>query len=101
MAKTSNIERNKKREKMAKRMSARRAKLKEIIMNKETSPEERFEAVLKLAEVPRNSSKVRIHNRCEITGRSRAVYRKFKMGRVILRELANHGQIPGMVKSSW
>jgi small subunit ribosomal protein S14 len=101
MAKISSVERNKKREKMAKQYAARRARLKAIANNREISPEERFEATLKLAEVPRNSSKVRIRLRCEVTGRSRGNYRKFKLCRNKLRELASNGQIPGMVKSSW
>ena len=101
MAKTSSVERNKKRERMAKQFAARRAKLKATANNREISPEERFEATLKLAELPRNSSKVRVRLRCEITGRSRGNYRKFKLCRITLRELASTGQIPGMVKSSW
>jgi small subunit ribosomal protein S14 len=101
MAKTSTVERNKNRARLAKSLGNKRAKLKAIIMNRETSDEERFAAVLKLAQVPRNSSKTRIRNRCELTGRPRAVYRKFKMARNKLRELASKGQIPGMVKSSW
>jgi small subunit ribosomal protein S14 len=101
MAKTSTVERNTKRRRMVKSLGPKRAKLKAIIMNRETNDEDRFAAVLKLAMVPRNSSKVRVRNRCELTGRPRGVYRKFKMGRNKLRELANKGQIPGMVKSSW
>ena len=101
MAKTSTVERNKHRAKLAKSLGSKRAKLKTIIMNKSTGDEERFAAVLKLAQVPRNSAKNRVRNRCELTGRPRGVYRKFKMGRNKLRELASKGQIPGMVKSSW
>jgi small subunit ribosomal protein S14 len=101
MAKTSVVWRNRKRERMAKKMGNRRAKLKAVIMDRETTPEDRFAAVLKLAQIPRNSSRVRVRNRCELTGRPRAVYRKFKMARNKLRELASKGQIPGMVKSSW
>ncbi|CAA7625498.1 30S ribosomal subunit protein S14 [Candidatus Terasakiella magnetica] len=101
MAKISSVERNKKRERMAKQFADRRAKLKAVANNRETSPEERFEASLKLAELPRNSSKVRVRLRCEVTGRSRGNYRKFKLCRIKLRELASQGQIPGMVKSSW
>ncbi|MSO97668.1 MAG: 30S ribosomal protein S14 [Rhodospirillaceae bacterium] len=101
MAKTSTVERNKKRIRMTKKFSARRAKLKEAIMDRDTSPEDRFEAVIKLAQLPRNGAAIRRQNRCELTGRPRAVYRKFKMARNKLRELANKGQIPGMVKSSW
>jgi small subunit ribosomal protein S14 len=101
MAKISSVERNKKREKLAAQFAAKRERLKTVIMNRETSPEERFEAALKLAEVPRNSSKVRVRLRCEVTGRPRGNYRKFKICRNKLRELGNLGQIPGMVKSSW
>ncbi len=101
MAKTSSVERNKKREKMAKKFAARRARLKTTIMDREITPEERFEAALKLAELPRNSSKTRVRLRCELTGRPRGNYRKFKLSRNMLRDLANKGQIPGMVKSSW
>ena len=101
MAKTSSINRNEKRRKMSKTMGNKRARLKAIVMKKDTPMEERFTAALKLAEMPRNSSKVRIRNRCEITGRPRSVYRKFKLSRIALREMANSGLIPGMVKSSW
>ncbi|WP_114376479.1 30S ribosomal protein S14 [Elioraea thermophila] len=101
MAKTSAIERNKKRERMSKRDAAKRAALKAIIRNKETSPEERFAAMLKLAEMPRNGAAVRVRLRCELTGRPRGNYRKFKLCRVMLRELASQGQIPGMIKASW
>lgn len=101
MAKVSKIQRNKQREAMVAQKAARRASLKAIIKDQSVSPEERFQAVFKLAEMPRNSSKVRIRNRCELTGRPRATYRKFKLARVMLRDLASRGQIPGMVKSSW
>jgi small subunit ribosomal protein S14 len=101
MAKTSSIERNNKRIRLAKKFAGRRARLKAIANDESRPPEERFEARLKLSEVPRNASPVRQHNRCEITGRSRGVYRKFKLSRIALRELASTGQIPGMVKSSW
>jgi small subunit ribosomal protein S14 len=101
MAKTSAVERNKKRERMAKRYAAKRAGLKKIAKDQTLPMEERFAARLKLAQLPRNSSKVRIHNRCELTGRPRAFYRKFKLSRIAIRELAATGQIPGMVKSSW
>ncbi len=101
MAKTSTVERNTKRRRMAKSLGGKRKKLKAIIMDRNTNDEDRFAAVLKLAVVPRNSSKVRIRNRCELTGRPRATYRKFKMARNKLRELASQGLIPGMVKSSW
>lgn len=101
MAKTSSVERNKKRMKLAKQFANRRAKLKAVVANHDASPEERFEAVMKLAELPRNSAPSRVRLRCEITGRPRGNYRKFKLGRVMLRDLASNGQIPGMVKSSW
>lgn len=101
MAKTSAIERNKKRERMAKKFAARRNRLKETATDRSLPPEERFAARLKLAEVPRNASPVRIRNRCQLTGRSRGNYRKFKLSRIALRDLASNGLIPGMVKSSW
>jgi small subunit ribosomal protein S14 len=101
MAKTSAIQKNKKRERLAKQFEARRSRLKAVADNDALPMEERFAARLKLAELPRNSSKTRIRNRCEITGRPRAVYRKFKLSRIALRELASTGQIPGVVKSSW
>ncbi len=101
MAKISSVERNKKRERMAKQQQGKRARLKAIVMNRDSSPEDRFEAALKLAEMPRNGSKVRVRLRCELTGRPRGNYRKFKVCRNKLRELASLGQIPGMVKSSW
>ncbi|MEA4838140.1 MAG: 30S ribosomal protein S14 [Rhodospirillaceae bacterium] len=101
MAKTSSVERNKKREKMTKQYADRRAKLKALIRNASASPEDRFEAVLKLAELPRNSSATRVRLRCAVTGRPRGNYRKFKLCRVQLRDLGSKGQIPGMVKSSW
>jgi len=101
MAKTSSVERNKKRERMAKRFAAKRAKLKAVATNRETSAEERFEAMLKLAKLPRNSAANRIRLRCELTGRPRGNYRKFKLCRLQLREMGAKGQIPGMVKSSW
>ena len=101
MAKKSAIERNKKREKLAKRFAGRRTRLKAIAENMSASAEERFAANIKLAEIPRNASPTRIHNRCAITGRPRAYYRKLKMSRIALRQLATSGQIPGMVKASW
>ena len=101
MAKTSSIEKNKRRMKLAKQYAGRRARLKAIAADKTLAPEERFAARLKLAELPRNAAPVRVRNRCELTGRPRAVYRKFKLSRIALRELASTGQIPGMVKSSW
>ena len=101
MAKTSSIEKNKRRARMAKRFAGRRARLKKIARDKSVSMEERFAATLKLAELPRNSAKIRIRNRCEVTGRPRAYYRKLKMSRIALRKMGNEGKIPGMVKSSW
>jgi small subunit ribosomal protein S14 len=101
MAKTSSIERNKKRERLAKQFAARRAKLRAAALNESLPLEERFAARLKLAQLPRNSSATRVRNRCEITGRPRAFYRKLKVSRIALRDLASKGQIPGMVKSSW
>ncbi len=101
MAKTSSINRNDKRRKMTKLAEGRRKRLKALIANKQTTMEDRFAAAIKLAEMPRNSSKTRIRNRCEITGRPRSYYRKLKMSRIALREMANNGLIPGMVKSSW
>jgi small subunit ribosomal protein S14 len=101
MAKTSSVERNKKRERLAKKFAARRAKLRAAALNEALPLEERFAARLKLAQLPRNSSATRIRNRCELTGRPRAFYRKLKLSRIALRDLASKGQIPGMVKSSW
>jgi small subunit ribosomal protein S14 len=101
MAKTSSVQRNMKRERMVKQFAAKRAKLKEIVGNHDSSAEERFDAMLKLAELPRNSSANRVRLRCAITGRPRGNYRKFKLCRIQLREMGAKGQIPGMVKSSW
>ena len=101
MAKTSSVNKNKRREKMAKQYAAKRAKLKAMAVDDKLTPEDRFEARIKLAELPRNSSPTRIRNRCEITGRPRAVYRKFGLCRICLRELAHQGAVPGMTKSSW
>jgi|SRR5581483_5362222 len=101
MAKKSSIEKNKRRQRMAKSFAGRRTRLKAIIMDKTKPMEERFEASLKLATVPRNSSKTRIRNRCELTGRPRAYYRKQKLSRIALRDLGSKGLIPGLVKSSW
>lgn len=101
MAKTSAIEKNKHRRELSKRYAAKRAALKAQVKNQEISLEDRFKASMKLAELPRNSSKTRIRNRCEVSGRPRAYYRKLKMSRIALRELGNLGQIPGLVKSSW
>jgi len=101
MAKKSSIEKDKRRRRMSKQYSGRRARLKAIAMDKTKPMEERFAASLKLAELPRNSSPTRIHNRCEISGRPKAFYRKLKMSRIALRDLGNKGLIPGLVKSSW
>ena len=101
MAKKSAIERNEKRRKLTARYAARRAALKEVANDRSLPMEERFAARLKLAKLPRNSARVRIRNRCAISGRPRGNYRKFKMSRISLRDLASTGQIPGMVKSSW
>jgi small subunit ribosomal protein S14 len=101
MAKTSAVERNRKRERLAQRYAAKRAALKAVARNKDLPVEERFKAQLKLAELPRNAAPSRVRNRCEITGRPRAFYRKLRMSRIALRELASQGMIPGMVKSSW
>jgi small subunit ribosomal protein S14 len=101
MAKTSAIERNLKRIKLVKKFAKKRLELKKIINNKKLPLSERFEAQLKLAKLPRNSAKIRIMNRCQITGRPHAVYRKLKISRIALRELASMGKIPGMTKSSW
>jgi small subunit ribosomal protein S14 len=101
MAKKSSIEKNEKRRRMSKSAAPKRARLKAIAKDKTKPLEERFAATLKLAEMPRNSSKTRIRNRCEVSGRPRAFYRKLKMSRIALRELGITGLIPGLVKSSW
>lgn len=101
MAKVSSIQKNLRRERMVKKYSGRRERLKTIAENREAPLEERFKARLQLAKLPRNSSPSRIRSRCELTGRPRAVYRKFKLSRIALRELASSGLIPGMTKSSW
>ena len=101
MAKTSQVNRNAKRERMAARDKAKRASLKAILMDRTLPVEDRFNASLKLAQLPRNGAAVRVRLRCELTGRSRGNYRKFKLCRVALRDLASSGQIPGMVKASW
>ncbi|MEE2689910.1 MAG: 30S ribosomal protein S14 [Pseudomonadota bacterium] len=101
MAKKSSVERNEKRRRMAKSLGPKRERLKAIIADQTKPAEERFEAAMKLAELPRNSSRTRIRNRCEVTGRPRGFYRKLKMSRVALRELGSDGKIPGLVKSSW
>ncbi|ODS02420.1 30S ribosomal protein S14 [Methyloceanibacter marginalis] len=101
MAKTSMIERDKKRRRLAKKFAFRRDRLKAIASDLSVPAEERFAARLKLAEIPRNASPTRIHNRCDLTGRPRGYYRKLRMSRIALRDLASNGLIPGMVKSSW
>ena len=101
MAKTSSIQRNLKRIRLSKKFYEKRKKLKMIIKNKKLPLVERFEAQLKLAKIPRNSARSRIRNRCEITGRPHGVYRKLRISRIALRELASKGKIPGMTKSSW
>jgi small subunit ribosomal protein S14 len=101
MAKKSSIEKNNRRRRMTKQFANRRAKLKAIVSDKSLPMEDRFAATLKLAELPRNSSATRIHNRCEITGRPHAYYRKHRISRIALRDLGNKGLIPGLVKSSW
>lgn len=95
------VQRELKRQRLVKKYAAKRAALKEIATNEDLPMEERFKARLKLAQLPRNSSPTRLHNRCLVTGRPKAYYRKLKMSRIALRELASDGQIPGMVKSSW
>ncbi|MCQ8241061.1 30S ribosomal protein S14 [Rhizosaccharibacter radicis] len=101
MAKISAVNRNDKRKRMSARDKDKRSALKGVVMDRSLPVEERFEASLKLAELPRNGSRVRVRLRCKLTGRSRANYRKFELCRVALRDLASSGQIPGMVKSSW
>src|SRR3954468_17583982 len=101
MAKKSSIEKNNRRGKMSKQFANRRKKLKAIVQDKKLPVEERFAAPLKLAELPRNSSATRIRNRCEMTGRPRAYYRKHRLSRIALRELGSKGLIPGLVKASW
>ncbi|QPC87833.1 30S ribosomal protein S14 [Mesorhizobium sp. NBSH29] len=101
MAKTSSVEKNNHRRKLVAQYAEKRAALKAIIMDQKLPIEERFRAQLKLAALPRNSARNRIRNRCEVTGRPRAFYRKLRMSRIALRDLGNSGQIPGLVKSSW
>jgi small subunit ribosomal protein S14 len=101
MAKKSSIEKNERRRKLAKSIAGRRERLKAVARDRQAAPEERFAAQLKLAELPRNGSQTRLRNRCEMTGRPRGFYRKFKLSRIALRALASSGQIPGMIKSSW
>ena len=101
MAKVCMVQRELKRQKLVAKYAAKRAALKEIANNKDLAVEERFKATLALAKLPRNSSATRLHNRCLVSGRPKAYYRKLKMSRIALRDLASIGQIPGMVKSSW
>ncbi len=101
MAKKAMIEREKKRQRMVAQYAAKRAALKEIANNQDLPMEERFKARLKLAKLPRNSSATRLHNRCQLTGRPHAYYRKMKISRIALRDLGSAGQIPGLIKSSW
>ena len=101
MAKVCMIERDKKRRKLVKSLANKRAGLKAIIRDRNAPQEERFAAVLKLAEMPRNSSKTRVRNRCALSGRPRAYYRKFNLSRIALRDLASRGELPGVTKSSW
>ncbi|MCR9068495.1 MAG: 30S ribosomal protein S14 [Rhodobacteraceae bacterium] len=101
MAKVSMVERERKRQRLVAKYAAKRAALKDIAADESQPMEERFKARLKLAKLPRNSSATRLNNRCQLTGRPKAYYRKLKMSRIMLRELASKGQIPGMVKSSW
>jgi small subunit ribosomal protein S14 len=101
MAKTSSVEKNKRRRRLAKKFAGKRERLKAIARDRSLTMEERFQAQIRLAELPRNSAPSRIRNRCEVSGRPRAYYRKLKMSRIALRELSAKGLIPGMVKASW
>ena len=101
MAKVCMIERDKKRRKMVKSYAAKRAALKAIIRDRKVPDDERFQAVLKLAKLPRNSSKIRIRNRCALTGRPRGYFRKMNLSRIAIRDLASRGELPGVTKSSW
>ena len=101
MAKTSSIQRNLKRQRLARKFYKKREKLKKIIKNKKLPLDERFNAQLKLSKIPRNSARIRIRNRWEITGRPHGLYRKLRISRIALRDLASKGKIPGMTKSSW
>jgi small subunit ribosomal protein S14 len=101
MAKKSSIEKNNRRRRLTKKFYGRRSRLKEIAGDKTRPMEERFAASLKLAQLPRNGSATRIRNRCEVTGRPRAYYRKLKMSRIAMRDLGSKGLVPGLVKSSW
>ena len=101
MARKSSVEKNKNREKLVNMHAAKRMRLKTMVRDKELPIEERFNAGLKLSEMPRNGARIRLRNRCEVTGRPRGYYRKFKMSRIALRDLGSTGQVPGLVKSSW
>jgi small subunit ribosomal protein S14 len=101
MAKTSSVEKNKRRRALTKKFAGKRSRLKAVANDRARPLEERFAAAIKLAELPRNGSATRIRNRCEVTGRPRAFYRKLKMSRIALRELGSKGLIPGLLKSSW
>ena len=101
MAKKSSVEKNNRRRKLADRYAAKRKALKDLIMDQSKPLEERFRAQLKLAKLPRNSARIRVRNRCDVTGRPRSVYRKLGMSRIAIRQLGNSGAIPGLVKSSW
>jgi small subunit ribosomal protein S14 len=101
MAKKSSIEKNQRRARLAKQKAPTRARLKALARDRDAAPEDRFAAQLKLSELPRNSAPTRIRNRCELTGRPRGYYRKFRMSRIAVRELGSAGQIPGILKSSW
>ena len=101
MAKKAMVERERKRQRLVEKYTAKRNELRSIANNKELSSQERYEATMKLAKLPRNSSPTRLHNRCEITGRPKGYYRKLKISRIALREYGGFGQIPGMIKSSW
>jgi len=101
MAKVAMVERDKKRKKLVNKYAEKRAELKAVIKNLDVAPEERFQAVLKLAEMPRNGAKIRKRNRCSLTGRPRGYFRKLGLSRIALRDLASRGELPGVTKSSW
>jgi small subunit ribosomal protein S14 len=101
MAKLSSINKNNRRAKMAKKFANKRAALKEVVMNRDLPFDERLQAQIKLSALPRNGAKIRVRNRCELTGRARGVYRKFKLSRIKLRELGSFGKVPGLTKASW
>lgn len=101
MAKTSAVEKNRRRRRLAAKYASKRAELKKLAKDPSVAPEEQFQARLKLAQLPRNSAPTRVRNRCELSGRPRGYYRKLKLSRIALRTLASEGQIPGMIKASW